>query len=564
MKKYLSLFWIKLTIIVLAIIVNCDCGFSMNHYQYPDTIYHQYSDTTYNLKKDLGAKKDTVVKKRVEPSNVKTVANDSLAKTLQELVVTREVVQDDGMTKTYLITKDMLTKSFNTATLLDQLPGINVDLQNNDITYLGRNKVIILVDSIEKSESHIKRLNPKRFEKVEVTPMPTGRYAGYDLLINLKLKPAYTGSELQLTNYDNVNPNYLTKEKVNCLNQSALFDYMRNGWNFYVNADYVWVHGEESDSYDTHYLLEGITEKSLPNPKDVPTARSYERDGRISLNVDYKISEHHIIGALYNLGISNSDTYTRQTYSHSQSGSSSTETFTANNSLCTDRTSHLAGIFYEGRNLKGWNIGAKIHTYLDHAKSDNSYHRSSGYDQIYKTRPAMNYTFMGINAGRKFFKNFGLNLDYSYINRNRQIKDLNGQSLSKLKEHRQYAGIGLDYSLGYRTSLSVGGWYLHDDVRSSDDQTYVNEFGFRFTGRHMFNDRFYALLNYTSTTSAPTSTQLSDYGQFVNPYLFVGGNPELKVANLNYLTADIGLFKYFTLSGSYIYFKNYIGEITTE
>ena len=182
-----------------------------------------------------------------------TVGPDSIERTLDEVVIIRKQVSTDGRTKTYTITPEMRKKAYNTAHLIGNLPGMYVDRMTNEMEYLGRKNIKILVDSIEKDESYIKRLSPGRFSKVEMTVNPTGRYSGYDVLINLRLKPRYTGTELSLSSFNVVRPDYVTSDKFSVSNEYGFLDYMNEHWNAYLTESFTWMNIQQQELYDRCY-----------------------------------------------------------------------------------------------------------------------------------------------------------------------------------------------------------------------------------------------------------------------------------------------------------------------
>lgn len=491
--------------------------------------------------------------------------NDSIERTLDEVVVTQKLVEDNGMTKSYLITNDMRKRAQNTAQLIGNLPGMDVDRLSNAIKYLGRDRIKILVDSIEKDEEHIKKLSPKRFSNVEVTVMPSGRYQGYDVLINLKMKPDFTGIEGNLSTYNHINPNYISKDKLGGSSFSGLFDYMNGKWNFYVDDYLSWYHDEKDESYDNLYPFLSLREKTLANPKGMPTAHSYNRGNRLSLNADYKINHKHIIGMVYGLNLKNYDFKSYQVISTENLASGESDEFTSTEDNSNDETSHYVGIFYEGRDIKGWYVGSRINYGISLFNNRNLYERTNGYESLYKTKPDMNYTFFSLYLNRRLFNKISLSIDYNYTNRNRKTRNIiDDEIVSRMRENRHYAGIGIDYQLGMKTYLSGGVWYLNNSINSSGVSTHNSILGFRGMVRHTFNDKLGLLISYVTTTYPPSSSQLSDYGEFTSPYEYSSGNPDLKITKSNSLNCDLNFLNMFTLTGAWYYFHNNVGNIQTE
>lgn len=370
------------------------------------------------------------------------------------------------------------------------------------------------------------------------------------------MKPDFTGTELYVSTMDHISPNYLRKDKMSLVSGNGLFDYMKNRWNFYIDTDYTWQNTEELNSSETHYLLENIVEKTLSTNNDQPTGHGYQRNYRLSLNADYKLHPNHIIGAVYTLGLTNDDSYSISEYEQENLTTDTRNLFSSSSISDLKNTSHFAGLFYEGRGLKGWSLGAKAQFYIDNSHSDNFYHRSSGFEERYITYPSLNYTFASINLYKKFFNKLHLNANYNYINRNRKIDDDSHTLLTRMNEDRQYASVGVDFEAGRKTYLSGSISFLNDHVLSAGIKTVTNNFGGRLRLRHTVNNKLSFLLSYYVDSDAPTSSQLTDYGQFISPYIYQGGNPDLKTGVSHSVWTDIKFLGMFTLSGSYNYMKN--------
>lgn len=132
------------------------------------------------------------------------------------------------------ITRSMRKGARNTAQMLGNIPGIDCNYANNALTYYGSSNILILVDSLEKSADYVKELHHLRFSKVDVVPNPTGKYANYDVLINLHTKPDYTGYEGNVFQQMSVRPNEDNgkNKKFSGDYSSASFTYTKNKWNF--------------------------------------------------------------------------------------------------------------------------------------------------------------------------------------------------------------------------------------------------------------------------------------------------------------------------------------------
>ena len=147
----------------------------------------------------LYAQENGEVKEDIKDENVKTT-------TLSEVVVIGDSVFHYPDKDVYRITKHMRKGSYNTAQMLDKVPGLSYNYATKSLSYLGDKNIIILVDSVEKDVEYIKNLRHIRFSKVEVIQNPRGKYESYDAIINLCRKTDYEGYENNLYGYVDFHP----------------------------------------------------------------------------------------------------------------------------------------------------------------------------------------------------------------------------------------------------------------------------------------------------------------------------------------------------------------------
>ncbi len=97
-----------------------------------------------------------------------------------------------------IVTEKLKAGASTAKEVLEKVNGVTYDRYNNSIKVDNSDKVIILVDGMEKDQEYIKNLAPDRLKKIEVIRDPGGRYGleGYSAVINIILKKDYQGTEI--------------------------------------------------------------------------------------------------------------------------------------------------------------------------------------------------------------------------------------------------------------------------------------------------------------------------------------------------------------------------------
>lgn len=121
--------------------------------------------------------------------------NDSVYKSLElgELVVTEKRVKRDAERETIFITDSMRKGTVSAAQLLRKVKGVKVDWITESVNVGLDGNVPVVINEHEVDAKHAMSMNPKRIKKVEIIRSPTGRFAGYPIVVNLVLYDDYAG-----------------------------------------------------------------------------------------------------------------------------------------------------------------------------------------------------------------------------------------------------------------------------------------------------------------------------------------------------------------------------------
>ncbi len=180
---------------------------------------------------------------------------------------------------------------------------MDIDRYNNTIKVDNDDKVIILVDGMQKDQEYIKNLAPDRLKKIEVIRDPGGRYAleGYTAVINIVLKKDYQGTELfvsenTMQDIDAIKTKYIPVQS----NFTASLNYTYNKLNVYGKFNNSINDFNLNSTRKREYANGLIIDQLPPNDKDVNT-NVHQMYNYYTLGADYYINPKHTISFESNL-----------------------------------------------------------------------------------------------------------------------------------------------------------------------------------------------------------------------------------------------------------------------
>lgn len=489
-------------------------------------------------------KKDSVV------SNKQNIRDSISPKSLGEIVVTSTNVKHEGNTDTYILTKKMIDNSHDTGELLGMLDGMHYNPLSTSLMYLGSSNVIILVDSVQKDQGYLKRLNPKRFSKVCVINQPTGKYAGYDAVINLVTKKTYKGYDGVVLSEINLRPSHTTaNEVVSNLREVAEMTYTREKWNFAFSGSYLRANEHNGIWYEKNFPLNNYSECVAPVALKNPNREVISDRGNINLWSDYKISDYHSIS----FGVYVSPSYSKvmedvnliSSYNNGMNVETVQKTVDKQPRLFTISPS----IQYRGW-IKKWSIGSVLQY------SYNTFHRLRSVkrkDFSLEDNRHINahYIWGGVDASTSLSKKLYLSIsDYITWTKYKEIDYKTNKFLSSSHDVRNRFSASLQYSPNNNMSVGANaGIYLYNSSSDGITNTRVSPLiGANFMWS---SSKVMLRLNYTATNGYPSLGQQQDYGRFIDSLIYQGGNPNLITVMNHRLNAMVNIMRFFIISGEY-------------
>ena len=457
--------------------------------------------------------------------------NRNKAKTLDSIVVVGDNITHYADRDVVRITRAMRKGARNTAQMLGNIPGIDCDYATNGLTYHGSPNILILVDSVEKSSDYIKELHHLRFNKVDIVPNPTGKYANYDVLINLHTKKDYEGYEGNAFNYMRVLPSDGNGKGKNLTNDntSASFTYTKNKWNIVGRYNFNFSQSEIFDGEKIlTYPINKFSEKFLS-----PTSSEFSRIHNAYTAADYQINKNHSVSVSYNFSTDASDKFVSSDIQRTWLDTQRTDTFSKSSINAQNSARHTLGAYYRGHSGV-WNYTYDLNYINEGWDNDKKLDQSTGYSSEYYHRNHMDYIWTKGEVNRRFFNDkfyasAGHNLTWKdYTQKDRETESL----LSKNKYLRNEFWTWLSYRIKDGTDLnfSASAEQVHTESGTYRD----NDMVYKMTGMffHRWNKWFWMRLNHWCNVSHPGLNLVSEYGYFSDSLTWREGNPALKT-NVN-------------------------------
>ncbi|MEZ3523392.1 outer membrane beta-barrel protein [uncultured Muribaculum sp.] len=497
-----------------------------------------------------------------------TVNVDSIkpAVSLDEVTVKASTISHRGTRDSYMITQDMKRGLRTAGELLMRVNGAFYNPVSHDLTYLGSSNIVLLVDSMERGADYIKRQSPNRFDRIDVVHQPTGKYSGYDALINFHTRPTYRGSEFNIGGNTWIRPDGVNGRgrDFNKTSPWADFTYTEDKWNVQADASWQWEQSGMSTYTTRTFPLNNYEERMLEQDPRDPTDLMRRRSLALETAVDYRINDRHIVSAL--VGVSTTG-FDRTLKSRMVTGNI--------NSVLRDTIGHMSrliennylgwafGIYHRGLVGK-WNINTSL-TYNTSAWDyKRNVSRTSGYSVDDLRRKSSDYFWGNFSAYRTLFGGkAGLDLSETLLSMDYKEKRLGTDivlSNNSVISSTTYASLQYFPSNKLSLTANVGVFVYHN----SEGDTHTTSVKPRLQANAFWrpSKKFVTQLVYSASSSSPNLIQMSGYGQFTDSLEYQSGNPSLKATTTHSVMLNLTFFSSLTLSTTFTHGDGSIYDIT--
>lgn len=494
-----------------------------------------------------------------------SVASDSISKTrdLKELVVEASNVIRRGNMESYIITKDMRKGNRTAGELLRKINGMHYQPFTEALTYLGSSNVILLVDSLQKDESYIKRQSPDRFDRIDIVPQPTGKYTGFDVLINFHTKPNYVGFETNVRETIDIMPDGNNGRGNDLAKNGTYLDatYMLNKLTVTASAKWNWSKTGTSQYTKTDYPVSDYSETQLERDRKDPLTVQRMNSLGVNIAADYKFNERHKISFQWQI-----NPWTRKTtYDYMLNVLDKDVEETIGLHTQTDAKNNLLNSFafnYLGR-MGQWNLDVSANYNFNTWRYYYDLERTDDYKLLYDRKEKYNY-ITGVIDLNRFFNGYKWYLGFSnyvYVTDFSERDYMTGNPVSENTVVYDNLFVTGRYTPSQLLNIGVNGGIsaysnktgdIHKTTVSPRLQVYLN---------WNPDSRFYLHASWLMHTGTPTLAQLADYGQFVNKFKYQEGNPDLRPNTGQMVSLNMSLWRKLSVYAKYEFSKNGIFNI---
>jgi hypothetical protein len=490
-----------------------------------------------------------------------------------------------GATRGYTIDKDvqmvtakMREGSTNTLEVLERMNGLTYDRYNRAIKVDGDNKVIMLVNGLEKDQEYIKNLSPDRIKEVEVMRNPGGRYAleGYTAVINIVLKSDYRGTEISalengLLDLDN------QMDIIFPINYATLtYNYTYDKVNLYVKGNSTY----------NQFLIPGATDQNYSNG----TSMQYRPlDGGKNMHirnlnngytagVDYYLNPRHTLSFESTVSAFPSKQLFEQNQQVSQFRNDTLiNQYTSNQTNNSDIRDITGTLFYIFKISEATKLNTEFtynrydDTYTNTLIQSNGFQRDetgSNHKDFTKFYSELSHTLNEKSTVMVGYGNTWRNLQNDYTTSTQLLPssglmyDTTDFGMSELR-HKLYAYYSL--ALNKKLSFKVGAAAEYSRPKTAEtDNTYLiyqPYLDFNFAAHQMLDIK----LKYRAESQYPSISQVTPFTQYLDQYTSQKGNPNLSPDLTHTVSARMRLMQgLFSVEPYYGFSNNRINRVVNS
>jgi len=516
-----------------------------------------------------GYKTDTIPVRITDNKFMGTIRMEASDKMLKQVEIKGSTNEKQIDREVQLVTAKMRQGAASAKDVLDKVDGVQVDKYTNAVKVDNSDKVIILVDGVEKNQEYVKNLAPDRLWKIEVIRDPGGRYAleGYSAVINIILKKDYQGTDIFLSNRlmmetVPVAPADLMVQN----NSSATVNYTYNRINVYGkysrdqnNFNLPWV---DSKQYTNGLVINETAPASSPENTHVKQIFN-----NYTLGADFYINPKHTISFESNVEIqdpaSNTNT-TFNTVSFLKNGITAA-TYSSENSGSTNILNSYHSLFYVGK--------------LNENNSINSSFTYSNYTNTYTNSILENIPYQSQTNGTDHKVNYKFYLEYTHIinpksnlmigygnsieQRNNTYSLNDSLSSFKYSDFRNKLYAYYSWQPNKKFGLKIGAAGESSSITANEQNNNYLIFEPYADIRYKPSDQLDIKLKYRVESTYPNITQTNPFTSVIDQQSVRIGNPYLQPEVVQKLSLPVVIAGFLTIEPYYHFSGNYIGTTGT-
>jgi hypothetical protein len=459
-----------------------------------------------------------------------------------------------------VVTNKMRINTVATKDILDKINGVKYNYATQEIKVDNNNNVKILVDGIDKEQSYILNLNPKRIKKIQILRNISGLYEiqGYTSIINIITYNNYRGvdfkiSEQYINNIEELNENEFFSNKSN-----ISINYTYDKFNFYIKPFYSY----SKYAFDSRLITQFNNDDKIINDNidNKPNNISkYQKVGIVG-GVDYKINNKHMLGIEIN---------TKGFPANNENINLSNDSIVLNKDtsvMNTDINSYSDYYYYKSTVYYKYNINSnsQIISYLNFDyKKIQSHQNINKIQDIYYNKTYKNLKF-NVEYNQDINHIFSINIGANYINNkylSNSINLLNNFS-NNFSKIRIFSYLKIKFNS--TTALFAGTSFENYSLQNTSTNYVFNAFQPKINITKKIDTNKKIIIEYHAKTEYPYLSDLSNQIYYLSSFVKYVGNSELKP----YLTHNLSgqyqyqsskFINYFSIKPYYKYSDNFIG-----
>ncbi len=527
-------------------------AFKLSYQKQPETEYLLYIFS-------LGYK-DKYVDITHKSGNIGTIKLSPLSQALKEVVIKADRLQHDIVNgdDVFKISGSVLSSEYSLQTMLSRLPGLYVE--GTKVSIIGTGTPIFTINGLAPRPGELKMITPDQVEKVTVNRAPSAKYSQsvvgiIDIRLKKKLKDyisARVGNELE---FNDVNLDEAPSVSVNT--KSGKFTgYL--GYNYTYHKNQVNI----PTLSDTHLPDEIITKKEEEEEKHKTLYHS------LTVSPKYQITDKSFVDLQYNLSFN--DTHSFITTNNTRKNNLQTLNELLKSESTSNEKSYNHNLaarynyeFSDNSNLI-FNFGYstnKNNKRQDIEENFNNVNSSTGLDTRYRSHVYSANAEYNTLLWKKISLNTGINYSYIHYN-NSNLYDTDTEYTNSYESlNNDHTGAAyLNLRQGFKKfsySLGIRGEYNERKDKYNEENNF-----------HHFNMMPVAILNYQFSKTVNMQLQYRNFVKnpslgalnpsitYINKYMYVAGNPNLKSSNNHTLSYRLALPHFISFNASYGYIHN--------
>lgn len=440
----------------------------------------------------------------------------------------------------YLITDSLRKGTSSSAQLLEKIPGVLRDWENDNLRVDGQTDIVVLVNQVERDRNYAMRLNPKRVKQIEIIHNPTGKYEGRLILINISLYDDYIGWELTPYTTLSYGKNDMNKEEV-----GGTYTYSVNKLSLSLSS--AMTNNTRWESYDFERKYgEHFEKKSHPMDLSSPNGYNNKFSYNLSFGVEYLLSKNQRISAQAKGSFVQSKDSTL--YNITENDSREMRRYVQCNKDKYYSDDYNVGVFYRGKLGKDISISSDL-TYDYYTIKER---RSYLEDATLSSQPTLGdkkHVYYDVSLGFPILKSLDFDFDYNvawrkYNDKNRDT----GNSTYSSQNVRHFVISMLSWHPVHNFSLTGGVLWMGSSDKSDNGKN--SNYSWGSVARLFYKpwNNVTVRGSYHASMMYPNLDQLSATEYQVDSWMVRSGNPNLKPSIMKYLNTVVKVDKVITLS----------------